>query len=74
MVLLAMDILVALEPGIDDLGEAIQLRSFDRPLSPVAGWCRERQYLVDTVTRDVEMTRSRALAHAVGAGQTNLQV
>jgi len=74
MVLLAMDILVALEPGIDDLGEAIQLRPLDRSRPPVAGGDRKCHGLLHGVARNVEMARRSALAHAVGTGQTNLQV
>jgi hypothetical protein len=74
MVLLAMDIFVAVEPAIDDLGEPIQLRPLDRSRPPVAGRDRKRQGLVDSVARDVEMARRCTLAQAVATGQTNLQV
>ena len=41
---------------------------------PGNGRRRERLNLVDTVARDVEVTRRSALAHAVGAGLTILPV
>ncbi len=74
MVLLAMHIPIPVEPGIDDLGEPIQLRPLDRNRPPVTGRHREGYRLVDSVARDVEMACRRTLAHAVGAGQTNLPV
>ena len=69
-----MDILVAVEPAVDDLDEPIQLRPLDRSRPPVAGGDRKCHGLVDSVARNVEMARRSALAHAVGTGQTNLQV
>ena len=74
VVLPAMHIRVPVEPRLDDLAEPIRLRPPDRRRAPIAGGCRERRYLVHTVTRDVQMARRRALADAVGAGRTNLPV
>lgn len=71
--LLAMNILVAVEPAVDDRGEPIQLRPLDKRRPPEAGRDRKRHGLVDSVARNVEMARRSALAHAVGTGQTNLQ-
>ena len=72
--LLAMHRLVAIEPRIDDLGKPIQLRPLDRCRSPIARRHREGQGLLHRITRDVEMGCCRTLAHAVGAGQTNLSI
>ena len=74
MALLAMDIEIAFQPAIDDLGEPVQLRALDRCRAAVTRRHRERHDLVDGVARDVEMTRRCALAHAVGTGQPNLSI
>jgi len=71
-VLLAVPIRVPVEPRIDDRGKPIRLRPIDRRPAPKARGRRERQYLVHTVARDVEVACRRALVPAVGAGQTNL--
>jgi len=73
MVLLAMHIPIPVEPRVDDRGEPIQLRPLDRRSAPIARGRRERQYLVHTVTRDVEVACRSALAHAVRAGQTTFR-
>ncbi len=49
MPLLAVTALIPGKPGVDDLGEAIQLRTLDLSLAPVARRHREPQHLPDTV-------------------------
>ena len=72
--LLAVDLAVPLQPGVDDPGEGVQLRSLDRRLAPKAGWNRERQHLADAVARNVELSRRLSLAQALGTSQTKLPI
>ena len=74
MALLGADLTIPVQPSVDDLGESVQLGALDRRRAAVTRRHRECHGLVDCVARDVEMTRRCALAHAVGAGQTNLPV
>jgi hypothetical protein len=65
---------ILLQPAVDDLGEAVQLRPLHRSGAPVSGRHRERQHLADAVARDVEMPRRLSLAHALRTSQTNLPI
>ena len=66
--------LVGFKPSVDDLGEPVQLRPFDRHRPTVTRRRRECQNLLDGAPRYVEMARCSACAHAVGTSQTNLPV
>ncbi len=63
MALLARHCLVLFQPSVDDFGEPIQLRLLDSLPAPIARWRGKRQHLANTVARNVEVTRSLALAH-----------
>jgi hypothetical protein len=62
------------KPLIDDLGEPVQLRPPDRRRPPIPGRHREAQHLLHGLARNPEMTRRRALAHAVPTGETDLPI
>ena len=62
------------KPGIDDLGEPIQLGPLDLGLPPIARWHREAQHLPHAVARDTKMTRRLAPAHPVPTGQADLPI
>ena len=62
------------KPGIDDLGEPIQLGPIDRGLAPVSRRNRKTQHLPDAVTRNPEMQCRRSRTHAVSTGQTDFPV
>ncbi len=47
--LFARDAAVLFQPGVDDLGETIQLRALDRRFAPVARRNRIRQHLLHAV-------------------------
>ena len=72
--LLAVAALILSEPGINDLGEPIQLWPLDLGSAPVSRRHREAQHLPDAVTRNPKMPRRRPRAHAVSTGQTDLPV
>jgi hypothetical protein len=74
MALLAVGLTIPIQPRVDDLCEPVQLGTLDWHRAPETRRHRECHGLVDCVARNVEMTRRCALAHAVGAGQTNLPV
>ena len=59
MVLLAMHVPIPVEPGVDDLGEPIQLRPLDRNLAPVAGGT-ENASAWSTVSRGMSKWRAAA--------------
>ena len=62
------------QPLVDDPGEPVQLRPPDLGPSPVPRRHREAQHLLHALARDPEMTRRRALAHAVPTGETDLPI
>jgi hypothetical protein len=73
--LLARAIGVLAQPLIDDLGEAVELRPFHRRRPPIPRRRRVNDHLVHAVARDPEVTRDRALAHALPeVGLTNLPI
>jgi hypothetical protein len=74
MALLARNLPIAFQPGIDDWDERIQLRAPDRSMTPIAGRLRIGHHLANAVARYVEMLRRLALAHAFRARQPNLPI
>ena len=65
---------IPFQPAVDDCDEPVQLRAPDRRLTPVPRRGRIGQHLGNAVPRDVEMLRSRPLAHPFRASQPYLQV
>ena len=74
MPLLAVPALILGKPSIDDLGEPIQLGSFDLGRASVSRRNRKTQHLPDAVTENPEMQCSASRTHAVRTGQTHLPV
>jgi hypothetical protein len=66
--------LVGLKPGVNELGEPVQLRPPDRLVPPIARRHREGQHLINCPARNVEMLRCCTPAHVLGTRQANLLV
>lgn len=65
--LLAMGLLIVLEPTVDDPGETIRLLSLDRCRPPIPRRNRKHHHLCHGIARDIEMPRRLSLVHALAA-------